>query len=194
MKSVDALTVKGINAGSEKAFSDLYHTYYTYLIAVCFFYCNDHEASRDVVSNVFADVWNRRQALTFPIHSYLMKAVKNGAIDYLRSRQSRLRVSRDYQEQFSISYRERYILSSPPPLQYIELKQAEKEIHEAIEKLPLRCRDIFIRHIFDGQSSGEIAESMGITVNTVHVQIKKAFDKLREQLKHLLSILILFTV
>ncbi len=187
-KQIDELIINQINEGSERAFATLYRAYYTYLNALCFYWLNDMDEAREVVNDIFLQVWNRRQSLSYPIHFYLVKAAQNGSIDRMRTRQSRLRTLEGHKKQFTQFYRESYILSTPEPLQYVEMRRTEEEIGKALDALPPRCREIFEAWFREGKSPGDIAGEMYINVNTVRVQLKKAIDRLRETLGHLLSI------
>lgn len=189
IKQIDETVVKKIGEGCEKAFSMLYQAYYVYLNAICFYYLNDENASREVVNDVFLNVWQRRKNLSFPIHSYLLRSVQNGAVDYLRTRQSTRRKLEGHREQFLLSYEENYIRATPEPLQYVELRDVEEKIKKTVEQMPPRCREIFESWLYTGKSAEEIAGSMGITVSTVRVQLKSALDKLRTQLGHLLFLI-----
>lgn len=186
VKKEDESIIKRVNAGDEKAFSILYEAYYVYLNTIAFYYINDENVSREVVNDVFLQVWNRRGALIFPIHSYLVKAVQNGCIDYLRSQQSLHRALESHTEQLTLSYQESYIRSTPQPLQYVELRQAEEEIRKAMAQLPPRCQEIFTAYFYENKTVEEIAEEMEITISTVRVQLKNSFDRLRKLLEHLL--------
>lgn len=47
---------------------------------------------------------------------------------------------------------------------------------KTIEALPLRCRETFILHKFDGLSYAEVAERMGVSTRTVEMQLRIAMD------------------
>ncbi|MDR1201823.1 MAG: RNA polymerase sigma-70 factor [Tannerellaceae bacterium] len=191
IEQIDKHIIEKINEGDEKTFAKLYEAYYVYLNTIAFFYINDESVSREVVNDVFLKVWNKRGSLAFPINSYLIKAVQNSSIDYLRTQQSLHRTLNNHKEQFILFYQESYIHSTPQPLEYVELRQAEEEIEKAIDQLPPRCREIFIIYFYEGKSVEEIAEGMDIKISTVRVQLKNAFDRLRELLEHLLLIFFL---
>ncbi|MDR0575143.1 MAG: RNA polymerase sigma-70 factor [Tannerella sp.] len=191
IERIDKHIIEKINEGDEISFKKLYDAYYVYLKTVAFYYINDEDASCEVVNDVFLQVWNKRGSLVFPIKSYLFKTVQNCSIDYLRARQSLRRALESHREQFILSYQENYIRATPQPLEYVELRQAEEEIKKAIDQLPPRCREIFTIYFYEGKSAEEIAECMDITISTVRVQLKNAFDRLRELLKHLLLIFFL---
>lgn len=186
IEQIDETIIKKINVGDEKAFSKLYEAYYIYLNAIAFYHTNNENASREIVNDVFLHVWNKRETLVYPIHAYLIKAVQNGCIDYIRAHYTRNRLLESHKEQVTASYQENYIRSTPQPLQYVELHETEEEIRKALAQLPIRCRQIFEAYFYNGKSAEEIAEEMDIKISTVRVQLKNAFDRLKDLLKHLL--------
>lgn len=66
----------------------------------------------------------------------------------------------------------------------------ETLLRNAIDKLPERCRLIFIKSRIEGKKYKEIAEELNLSVNTVEGQISIALKKLREELKDYLPLLL----
>jgi len=56
----------------------------------------------------------------------------------------------------------------------------------AINKLPSKCREIFVLNRVEGKKYREISEILGISVNTVENQMGIALRKLRKELEHLI--------
>lgn len=187
---IDEHIIMQINDGSEQAFSELYKAYYTYLNTIAIYYLFDKNVSLEVVDDVFLNIWYKRRNLIYPVHSYLIRAVQNGCLNYIRTQRTLQSVLDTHQEQLS-TFQEECILSTPAPLQDVELKETETEIRQAVNQLPPKCRSIFEAYFYAGKSAEEIALEMGLTVSTVRVQIKNALDKLKQMLKHLLFILFL---
>ena len=77
-----------INDGSELAFSELYKAYYVYLNTIAIYYLFDKNVSAEVVDDVFLNIWYKRRTLAFPVHSYLIRAVQNGCLNYIRSQRN----------------------------------------------------------------------------------------------------------
>ena len=59
-------------------------------------------------------------------------------------------------------------------------------IQDAINKLPERCREIFVLSKVDGLSNKQIAEQLNISMKTVEAQMTTAFVRLRKELGWLL--------
>ena len=58
---------------------------------------------------------------------------------------------------------------------------------KALDRLPERCREIFIRVREEKQSYAEVAKDLGISVNTVDVQLQKAIGRMRDMLSRYIS-------
>lgn len=58
----------------------------------------------------------------------------------------------------------------------------EKDVAEAIESLPPRCREVFVMSRYQGKKYREIAEAMGISENTVEIQMGIAIKRLKASL------------
>lgn len=57
-----------------------------------------------------------------------------------------------------------------------------QKLLDAIDRLPEKCRQIFMISCVDGLKYREIASQMNISENTVKTQIKLAYKKLREDI------------
>jgi len=187
IKLINEDVIDDLSKSNEKAFSLLYDCYYTYLNTIALCYIFDKDIANEIVNDVFINVWHKRRTLVYPVHSYLVQSIKNGCLNYIRSRKSDERVLSEHKRQL-LDFQEEYILSNPTPLQYVESREIENEISQAIEQLPEKCRNIFELYMFSGKMPEEIAREQMITVSTVRVQIKNALDRLRVSLNHLVSL------
>ena len=177
--------IEQIRNGSEKAFSGLYSAYYSSLNAVALCYLLDKSCSAEIVDDVFVNIWNKRETLSYPIHYYLVRSVQNGCLNYIRMQRAQQNVLDEHKDQM-LAFQENYIQSTPVPLQYVEMRQTEEEIRSAVNQLPLKCRQVFEEYFYAGKEIDVIAHDMGLTVSTVRVQLKNATDRLKPALKHLL--------
>lgn len=179
--------IEQISNGSEKAFSELYSSYYSYLNAVALCYLMDKEIVAEIVDDVFINIWNKRETLSYPIHYYLVRSVQNGCLNHIRMQRAQQNVLDEHKDRM-LAFQENYIHSTPVPLQYVEMQQTEEEIRMAVNQLPPKCKMIFEEYFYAGKTVEVIADDMGLTISTVRVQIKNATDRLKQALKHLLLI------
>ena len=66
----------------------------------------------------------------------------------------------------------------------------EQAVTKAIDKLPERCREIFLKSRIEGMKYREIADELDISMNTVENQMSIALKKLRIELKDYLPLLL----
>ncbi|BEG98989.1 RNA polymerase sigma-70 factor [Bacteroides sedimenti] len=190
---IDEMVIVNLNKGDMKAFRQIYDAFYVYLCTIATAYIFDRDVAREVVNDVFVNLWENRENITYPITPYLKKAVQNRSLNYIRSIQSRERVLTEAEELLN-QFQEEYITSTDTPLSVLEKKEVEDLILDAVNNLPERCRAIFTDNLYNNKSYDEIAESYGITVSTVRVQIKIALTKVKDALNPILTYLFIFSL
>jgi len=173
--------INKINQGDAKAFRQLYSAYYVYLCAVATKYIYQAEAAQEIVNDVFLNVWNNRADLTHPITPYLIRAVKNRCINYITRRKQNEISLTDVQEQL-LNIQQEELGKEEHPLAYLENKEFEQLIYNAVQNLPPRCRTIFEQYLYQNKSYEEIAQENNIATSTVRVQIKLGLARIKETL------------
>ena len=168
----DLVSFEDIKNGSEEAFNKVFDLYYSRL---CFFadkFLHDFDLSRSVVQQVFVDMWIKREKLQVAsLQSYLFQSVRNAAIDILKHRkaESKYLSTLEPDEKNQIS-------------DWMEEAELADRINKAIQKLPEKCREIFVLCRFEELKYTEIAARLNISVKTVEMQIGIALKKLRKEL------------
>jgi RNA polymerase sigma-70 factor (ECF subfamily) len=162
-----------IKNGDENAFSSLFNTYYAPLCQFAVSYLKDTDQARSLVQQLFVDIWQKRDRIKVEISvkSYLYHSVKNRCIDILR------RSSRS-EELSAITAGE----ASVPFRDLIEEAELTERISRAIDRLPPRCREIFILCRSMNLKYSEIARQLDISVKTVEMQMGIALKRLRREL------------
>lgn len=128
----------------------------------------DAEVAEDMVQEAFMKAWmavesnNRIDSF----RSYMYQIVRNECISHLRRQ------------------REMISLDNVPDVddETVDTSMRDARIWQAIDKLPERCREVFLLSKRDGLSNEEIADELGISIKTVKNQMTKAFARLREAL------------
>jgi DNA-directed RNA polymerase specialized sigma24 family protein len=98
IEQIDEHIIRKINEGDEKAFTKLYEVYYVYLNSIAIYYVIDRNIGGEVVDDVFINIWNKKIPLTYPVHSYLIRSVQNGCLNYIRMQQAQQQVYDKHQE------------------------------------------------------------------------------------------------
>ncbi len=128
-----------------------------------------HDVAEDLVQELFTRLWEKGVNMSQLTEGYLFTSVKNAAIDYLR----RAEMENRYAEQAERTESEAAEWEEQLDEEVMTL------LFKEIDKLPERCREIFLLHL-DGYSNDEIAARMNLSVLTVKTQKKRAMKKLRE--------------
>lgn len=166
--------LEGINEQNTSAFDQLYNNYYRVLVLYAKNFLSSQEVAEDLVQDLFATMWEKKLKFNSlsSFQSYLYNSIRNASINYLKHKD------------VEISYLER-LTDNCKNLDGENDNVSEEEIYRllfrAIDKLPSRCREVFLLHI-DGKRNDEIAEALGITVATVKNQKKRAIHLIKEQL------------
>lgn len=142
------------------------------------------EDAENIVQDVFVLLWEKRDVLDIQVSliSYLFSLVKNRCLDHLRHNV----VAEEYKQELSLKLSALELLNNS----FTSDDDVEHIVRTAIDKLPERCREIFIKSRVEGKKYREIAEELNISVNTVENQMSIALKKLRVKLKDYLPLLI----
>ncbi|MCC9167910.1 RNA polymerase sigma factor [Pontibacter harenae] len=166
------------------AFKEIFEKYWESLYASAFKRLKSQDECSDIVQEIFADMWKRRNSLrvTGSLNSYLHTAVKYHVFKVIENR----RWERD--------------ISSPENL-HISVCDASLEFEElfevleiALDKLPERQQLIFRMSRFEGLKSHEIADALNISQQTVHNNLHKSLTVLRAELKDYAPSLLFLTL
>ena len=174
----------------DRNFEEIYLNYFPRLLRFAREYVLSNEDAENIVQNVFVSLWERRGELEIHISlvSYLFTLIKNHCIDHLRHKNTIEKGKKLIQENYNLELQMK--LYSLEALDYLLVSDShlEETITRAIDSLPEKCREIFIRSKIEGKKYREIADELQISVNTVENQMSIALRKLREQLKEYMPV------
>lgn len=133
----------------------------------------------DVVQESFLRIWKARAA--HPIQSaraFLFVIARRLAIDHIRHRS---RSAAD--ETVTDSHALRVLEDGDDVVKTVSVQEEMAILAEAIDALPARCREIVVLRKLDGLSHREIAQRLGISEETVQVQVGRGMAKCRRFLR-----------
>lgn len=178
MQETEQQIIDGIRKGNKECFQHVFDTYYGKLCDFAFTILRDVDEAEDAVQSMFLKIWEKREVLiiTHMLKSYLYRAIHNYCLNQLEHREIKKK-----HLQFNM-YQSSNDIQQPE----IFPMELEKNIQSAISKLPEQCGIIFKMSRYEELKYAEIAQRLGISVNTVENQISKALKILRTQLSHML--------
>lgn len=185
-------TVTDNNYANTLSFSEIYAVYFPRMLRFARTYLINKEEAENVVQDIFIYLWEHRSLLD-GLHSpqaFLFTLVKRRSIDFLRKRIqfSYEEGSLDEIENHEFKYK-LYSLEAFDESRFSD-EEMERLLHQAIDRLPERCRHIFIECKLNHKKHQEIADEMGLSVQTVKNQVMIATHKLRDDLKDYLPLVI----
>ena len=169
---------------NKAAFEELFRSYFTALCSFAQKYVNDSDEAKDIVHNVFINLWNKRSEINLDtsLKSYLFQGVHNRSLNFIRDNKKLVQFDTP-QNKAELG---KYLESGD----HLESSEAENRINQALDDLPDKCREIFLMNRFDGLKYREIAEKLDISIKTVETQMSRALKTLRERLSDMITILI----
>lgn len=168
----------------------LYKRYYQPMCTHAVKYVGFREVAEDIVSEVFFQFYANKTF--FEINSsyrlYLFRTVRNRAYNYLRWDLSR---KADLTEAS-----QKPALEEQQPDQISQFEELYHDVEDAVNKLPISRRKIYLMRKFEGKKYQEIADELNVSVKTVDVQLNRANQFIRNLLKDkwLLSILMILSI
>ena len=174
----------GLRRGKEEAYAYVFRMYYSPLLNYAGRILKDVEAANDVVQECFCRLYERRRELRkeLQVRPYLYKSVYNACMDAIKHQ----KVESNYINQELLDFYFSKVVETPEAEQALLDEDLKGAIQDAINKLPERCREIFVLSKVDGLSNKQIAEQLNISMKTVEAQMTTAFVRLRKELGWLL--------
>jgi RNA polymerase sigma-70 factor, ECF subfamily len=165
-----------VNSDDVKAFEVLYHRHYTALCKYVYTIMQCKFTTEEVVSDVLLKIWHQRQTLQIQtnVKSYMLAAVRNLSIDYLRKRARRRTVSED-------AIHPDRAADFHSSLDLIVGQEATEIVENAINRLPTQGKTIFRLSRDTGMKYREIADHMGLSIKTIETHMTRSLVFLRNE-------------
>ncbi len=155
--------------------------------SLCYFasrYVQDENVVEDLVQDVFVSLLEKSPRFDSEAHlkNFLYLSIRNACLNYIRDRQAQSRyMEAKGRENLSECFEDDIILT-----------EVYRELTAAVVHLPEECRKVFDLCYFQGMDNTQAAEVLGVSVNTVKTQKARGKKILRENLKDLYPLLLLF--
>ena len=159
--------------GNPEYFRELYNNYYSLLVRFARGILYDSEEAKDIVQEVFLDLWSNPVEIPeeSTLKAFLFSCTRNKSYNRIK----KLRIIDKHQDQVKEALLFSYSMEALPEE---NLKKLEKILNE----LPDQMQNVVTLHAFKGLKYNEIAETLGVSVNTVKTHLKRAYQKFREEM------------
>jgi RNA polymerase sigma-70 factor (ECF subfamily) len=174
----DIALLEAVAAADLRAFQQLYDRHASALFALALKILGNRADAEDVLQEAFVQVWKTagsfHSARGKPI-SWLILLTRSRAIDRLRSRRTRDRVTETAAHQPADD--------APPASQQAVASETQTLVRRAVESLDAEQRRLIELAYFGGLTQSEIAAQLGQPLGTVKTRIRAGMMRLRELLE-----------
>lgn len=162
--------------GDEDAFCELYATYKNRLIYFAMRFLKSREYAEDVFQDAFTVVWQSRRFINpdASFSSYLYTIMRNRILNQLRNAANEEKLKESILSQ-ALDYTE-------DTKREVMLNDLKSLISHALQQLTPRQREIFEMSRETQLSHKEIADKLGISINTVQEHISTSLKLIRTYL------------
>lgn len=177
-KQIDERTlVLRLTEGDERAFCELYAAYKNRLIYFAMRFLKSREYAEDIFQDAFTLIWQGRRFINpnASFSSYLYTIVRNRVLNQLRDLENQDKLKSQIMEQ-AVDY-------TDDVKDHILVNDLRSLIASTLQQLTARQREIFLMSREKEMSHKEIADALGISVNTVQEHISSSLRILRAYLK-----------
>ena len=168
----DKLLVLKFKRGSADALRRIYEKYKDDLLALAIALSNDRATAEDALHDVFVSFAQYAQKLQLrtSLKSYLSSCIANRVRNLNRAKSLRTA---------QLSQVETVSSDHDGPDRLATSAELSWRIDQAMEQVPYRQREVIILHLQSGMRFKAIADSQGVSINTIQSRYRYGLDKLR---------------
>lgn len=162
-----------MHKGVDVDFEGVYDRNYAALCLYAVRFVRDFTEAEDLVQEVFVRFWEvlQKDGKCDCARGYLYRMVRNACIDHLRGKKT--------------GTVDAVLLAD----ELVDFFQPESEegagidrLLEAVERLPEKCRQVFVAICVNERKYKDVADEMQVSVNTIKTQLSRGLKLLREGL------------
>lgn len=174
--------LESIRNGDQSAFNSLFDIYWPLLWQIAERKTGDTSDAKDLVQELFIDIWNRRAKLSIKgsIKTYLVAALYLKVFRYFHTKGFTDTHNRHFSNYLIQTGQDKEQVSTALKQQEQELGEISIIIESVIAQMPDQMRKAFVLKHYHQYSNSEIAAEMNISINTVKNHLKGGLQRLRK--------------
>ncbi|MCP2028406.1 RNA polymerase sigma-70 factor (ECF subfamily) [Flavobacterium sp. HSC-32F16] len=179
------IVLEELQKQNKTVYKNVFDRFYKELVIYAHNFLFDQQASEDVVQEVFISLWENAKNIEIKssLKAYLFAMVRNRCLNYLKS----IKITDDLN---LIDLNSMLVLEDDLDLISEEEKNIlYNQILKIIETFPESMQQVFKLKFIENYSYNEIADELGVSVNTVKTQLQRAKTKISQSLVVVMALL-----
>lgn len=166
-----------LNRGDVEAFNRLFRSFYKPLYFYVFRITGESEASKDILQDVFSQLWKERNNLPirYSLNGYLYRMARNKSLNYIQQKKREDLRNKDYRNT---------LLHSIDSENQADRKELLRLVDQQVSEFPSRQKQVFLLSRQQGLTHREIAEHLNLSPKTVESLIYRSLRRLKNNLKN----------
>ncbi len=160
--------------GNKKAFDIIYSDYSQAMYSICLRYTKNQDEAADIMQDAFIKVYEKRKLFNpeYEIGAWIKRIVINEAINHYR-----------VNKKFDFIEDDNYFEMEDEVIEVVNEENIKNVLNQVLTELPDGYKAVFNMFVLDNLSHKEIADYLGISVNTSKTQLLKARKMIRTKLE-----------
>ena len=167
----DEQLIERCRSGSQAAQKHLYDRFAGKMMAVCLRYTGSHDDACDVMQDAFVKVFDKLSSYKMEgsFEGWIRRIFVNTALDHIRKNKNLKQNMEIDSVEFMMPHHENVMSTL-----------AAADLLKILQEIPVGYRTVFNMYAIEGYSHKEIADELGISVNTSKSQFSRAKSFLRK--------------
>ncbi len=169
----------------------IFRQYYSVLCSHAIRYVSSKAIAEDIVSDILFEFQAKGLAtsITTSYRAYLFTSVRNRAYDHLKREMRQANTVMENAMSIAVN-------QSEQPDSITQFEELHNLIEDTIKSMPLKRKQVYIMHRFEGKKSKEIADELKLSQRTIETHLYNAIGQVHAALKQhwLWSVAILLSI
>jgi RNA polymerase sigma-70 factor (ECF subfamily) len=176
----DERLIELLRNSDQAAFEEIYNRYWAKLYSSAYKRVRLKEVAEEIVQDFFTGLWVNRNKIYIQssLINYLETAIRYQVFNYFQKEY----VRRNYRQSVGLTLNDTVNSTE----ETILVNDLNRNVDNAIQRLPSKCRSVFELSRKGNKSNKEIGKALGISEKTVENHLTKALKRLRLSLNQLL--------
>lgn len=178
-------------SGDTKAYEDIFNLLYPRMLGYCKLFIKDNFKAEDLVQDCFVKLWNKRKTIKPDgnIEKFLFVMLRNHCLNFLRDNRINnyiLELNDFHKNEIQQIYQLDFLEETEQSIE----EKLNTLLLDAINNLPPRQKEIFVKAKIGGQNQKEVANELGINIKAVEKSITLSKRRIKDEISKRYPILI----